>query len=131
MLERLKALEENITELREFKSRTALADIQADKTKEWALRYGIIESIQIVIDVSCYMISKYNLGNPSTYGECVELLEKYGYIDKRLMAKLLGMVGLRNILIHEYLRIDNSKLYALLENIDDIREFAHKVKDVI
>ena len=131
MLERLKLLEDNITELLEFKKKTVLEDIQNDKSKEWALRYGFIETIQIVIDIACHLVSKYNLGNPSTYAECIELLEKYAYIDKNITANLLGMVGLRNILIHEYLIIDKNKLYDLLKNVDDIRDFTHKIKDVI
>ena len=131
MLERLKLLEENIAELLEFKKKTTLDDILNDKSKEWALRYGLIETIQIVIDIACHLVSKYNLGNPSTYAECIELLEKYAYIDKNITANLLGMVGLRNILIHEYLIIDKIKLYDLLKNVDDIRDFTHKIKDVI
>ena len=131
MLERLKLLEENISELLKFRNKTSLVDIQNDKSKEWALRYGLIETIQIVIDIACHMVSKYNLGNPSTYAECIELLEKYAYIDKTISMKLLGVVGLRNILIHEYVAVDNTKLYDLLKNIDDIRNFIHKIKDVI
>jgi len=131
MLERLKLLEENIAGLLEFRRKTSLEDILHDKSREWALRYGLIETIQIVIDISCHLVSKYNLGNPSTYAECIELLEKYAYIDKTISMKLLGVVGLRNILIHEYVAVDNTKLYDLLKNIDDIRNFIHKIKDVI
>jgi uncharacterized protein YutE (UPF0331/DUF86 family) len=131
MLERLKLLEENIAGLLEFRRKTSFEDILHDKSKEWALRYGLIETIQIVIDISCHLVSKYNLGNPSTYAECIELLEKYGHIDKDLAQKLLGMVGLRNILIHEYVAIDNRKLYDLLKNIEDIRDFIHKIKGII
>lgn len=131
MLERLKLLEENINELSKFKKRTTLEDIQNDKSKEWALRYGLVETIQILIDIACHLVSKYNLGNPSTYSECIELLEKYEYIDENLTVKILGMVGLRNILIHEYLTVDKSKLYDLLNNVNDIRDFIQKIKDLI
>ncbi len=131
MLERLKLLEDNITGLIEFRHQTSLEDILNEKSKEWALRYGLIESIQIVIDIACHLVSKYNLGNPSTYAECIELLEKYAYVDKGLAKKLLGMVGLRNILIHEYVAVDTGKLYDLLKNIGDIRDFINQIKDVI
>ncbi len=79
MLEKLKLLENNVKELLEFKKRFSLKDVLSDKTKEWALRYGFLETIQIIIDVACYMASKYNLGNPTTYSECIDLLRKYGY----------------------------------------------------
>lgn len=131
MLERLKVLEENIKELLEFKKKTSLDDIRQDKFKEWALRYGFIETIQTVIDIACHIVSKFNLGNPSTYSECIELLEKYTYIDEELSVKLLGMVGLRNLLIHEYLTVDKNRLYELLDSVADTREFVRKIKDLI
>lgn len=129
MLERLKLLEENIAELIEFKNKHSLEDIRSDKSRQWALRYGFLESIQIVIDVACHIVSKYNLGSPSTYSECIELLTKYKYIDNDLSNKLSGMVGLRNILVHEYITIDTDKLYGLLENVKDLKEFVEKIKE--
>lgn len=72
MLNRLSLLEQNVNELFVFKKRYSVQDIQSDKSKEWALRYGLLESIQIVVDISCHLTTKYNLGNPSTYAECVE-----------------------------------------------------------
>jgi uncharacterized protein YutE (UPF0331/DUF86 family) len=129
MLERLKLLEENIVELVEFKKRYSLEDIRSDKSRQWALRYGFLESIQIVIDVACHIVSKYNLGSPSTYSECIELLTKYKYIAEDLSDRLSGMVGLRNILVHEYIIVD--KLYGLLENIKDFKEFTEKIKEYL
>lgn len=131
MLDRLKLLEENINGLIEFKKRHTLGDIRSDKSKEWALRYGLLESMQIVVDISCHLTTKYNLGNPSTYAECIEFLRKYKYLDEELSDKLVGMVGLRNILVHEYITVDINKLYGLLDNIKDFKEFADKIKDLV
>lgn len=131
MLERLKLLEGNIKELLEFRKRFTLEDVKSDKSKEWALRYGFLETIQIVIDISCHLVSKYNLGNPQTYSECIELLEKFKYLDESLSFKVLGMIGLRNILVHEYLSVKPEKLYELLNNIEDFQAFAEKVKELI
>lgn len=130
MLERLKLLEDNIRELSDFKKKNSLKDIQSDKSREWALRYGFVETIQVVIDISCYLVSKYNLGNPSTYSECIDLLQKYGHIDEDIKRKVLGMVGLRNILIHEYISVDVKKLYALLDNVQDLKDFINHIKDL-
>jgi len=127
MLERLKLLEENISELMAFKKKFGLNDIKDNKIREWALRYGLLETIQAVIDISCHLVSSYNLGNPASYGECVELLEKHSYIDNELTTKLIGMIGLRNLLIHEYAIIDIDKLYELLSDLDDFTIFAKKI----
>jgi uncharacterized protein YutE (UPF0331/DUF86 family) len=128
MLERLKLLENNILDLRDLKSKFSLEDVSSDRTKEWALRYGLLETIQIVIDISCYLVSRDNLGNPATYTECIELLQRFEYLDRGLAEKLNGMIGLRNILVHEYLAVDREKLYHLLEDIGDFEEFAIRIQ---
>ncbi|GMT49389.1 MAG: hypothetical protein IEMM0008_0928 [bacterium] len=131
MLDKINLIEENIKELFDFKKRFNLKDIKSDKSREWALRYGFLETIQIVIDISCHLTSKYNLGNPSTYTECIELLKKYDYINEYLTDKLIGMIGLRNILVHEYVSIEIDKLYHLLDDINDFKEFVNCIKDLI
>ncbi len=131
MIERLKLLEENISELIALKNKFTIKDIKDDKTREWALRYGLLETIQTVIDISCHLVSKYNLGNPASYSECIELLEKHSYIDNELKTKLIGMVGLRNLLIHEYVIIDVDKLYALLNDLGDFNIFVQKINKLV
>jgi len=131
MLERLYQLERNIVELEKFRQKYTANDIVNDIQIQWALRYGLFESIQIVIDVSCHLTSKYNLGNPKTYSECIELLAKENYLSKDILGNLLGMVGLRNILIHEYVSVDLEKLYSLLNLINDFKIFAENIKNYI
>lgn len=131
MFDRLEKLEENYTQLEKFKESVSLNDVLQNKTDEWALGYGLFESIQIIIDISCHLVSKYNLGNPKTYIDCIDLLVQNNYLDSKLGEKLNGMIGLRNILIHEYVKIDLDKLYQLLNSINDFKEFAVSVKDKI
>lgn len=50
MLERLSILERNISELEKFRSKNELAEIKNDLQLQWIMRYGLFESIQIVID---------------------------------------------------------------------------------
>lgn len=128
MLERLHQLEINVHELMDFRLNNTLDDVKKNLQKQWILRYGLFESIQIVIDISCHLVSKYNLGNPKTYAECIELLLKFGYIDNKLADVLTDMVGLRNILVHEYVAIDLAKLYMLLDHIDDFAKFAETIR---
>lgn len=131
MLERLYQLENNVVELEKFKQKYKFEQIKNDIHLQWTLRYGLFESIQIVIDIACHITSKFNLGNPKTYTECIEFLQKENYLTNELTIKLIGMIGLRNILIHEYVTIDLKKLYALLDFIEDFKNFAKNVKDYV
>jgi uncharacterized protein YutE (UPF0331/DUF86 family) len=125
--EKIKRLEENLVILEEFRKNTSLEDLLRDKIKQWAIRYGILECIQEIIDISCALVSSNNLGNPKNYRECVEILIKNGYISEELGKRLISMVGLRNLLVHEYIKIDLFRLYEFLNNLDDFREFIYYI----
>ena len=131
MLERLFQLETNVNELEKFKQKYTVDNVKNDRQVQWTLRYGLFESIQIVMDISCHLTARYNLGNAQTYSDCISLLKKEKYLSVEVSEKLLGMIGLRNILIHEYVAVDIAKLYALLDQLDDFRQFAIEIKDVI
>jgi len=131
MLDRLKNLETNVNELNKIKENLSINDLKKDKTKEWALRYGLLETIQILIDISCHLVSKYNLGNPETYTDCIELLLNHKYINEKLSKKIISMIGLRNLLVHEYSIIDVSKLWQFLEDLNSFKEFSMDIKEYL
>jgi len=131
MLARVKMLEENISHLEMLREKLSLEEVKTDKTKEWALRYGFLETIQIIVDISCHLCSKYNLGNPATYSECIKLLQEFKYLNDELTKALIGMTGLRNLLIHEYASVDVERLYSLLDNLQDVKTFLLSVKDYV
>ncbi len=121
-------LEENIKLLKEIKSSVSLEKLQSSKRYEWEIRYGLLESIQIIIDISCKVSLSYNLGNPKNYRECVELLHKHKYLQAATMKKVVGMIGLRNLLVQEYVSIDTKKLHQFLDSLDDFLSFAHELQ---
>jgi uncharacterized protein YutE (UPF0331/DUF86 family) len=126
--EKLTLLEDNIAELEGFRLKYSLDTITKETTIQWALRYGLLESIQIVIDISCNLVAVHNLGNAQTYSDCIDILERFSMLDKPLAAKIKSMAGLRNILVHEYVKIDIEKLYQMLDYLGDFREFAKAVR---
>jgi len=127
LLEKLKHLELNVKTLAEIKDTLTIEEIEQNKRYEWQIRYGLFESIQIVIDISCKIVSTYNLGNPKEYKECIKLLQQQRYLSKELSKKVVSMVGLRNLLVHEYVQIDNKKLYEYLNFLDDFIAFANEI----
>jgi len=131
LLQRVENLEENIVNLNRLKERYSIEDIMANKLDEWALRYGIFESIQIIIDIACHLSSKYNLGSAKSYVECIENIQKQNYIDKDLAKSLISAIGLRNLLTHEYVKIDVERLYSFLDFTDDFSAFIKAVKSYV
>jgi uncharacterized protein YutE (UPF0331/DUF86 family) len=129
ILEKLKGLSDNLIILETI--REELRSGTLGKRTEWEVRYGLFESIQIVIDIACKVTSYYNLAHPKSYGECISALVNSGYIDSDIAGKTIKMIGLRNLLIHEYAVIDTVKLIDFLEYLDDFREFAHQIQESV
>ena len=117
MLERLEQLEENIARLRLFQQSKTLEDVISNPFDEWALRYGFFESIQIMIDIACHLVGKYNLGATKSYAHCIERLLEQDFIDEELAKRLIATIGLRNLLIHEYVTVDPKRLYGFLDHV--------------
>ena len=131
MLERIENLEENIANLKAFQKKFTIEDIKSNKLDEWALRYGIFESIQIIIDIACHISSKYNLGSAKTYTACIENLSKQNYITNSLAKNIISAIGLRNLLIHEYIKIDTEQLYSFLLLTDDLSSFIKEIREYV
>jgi len=131
ILQKLKQLEENLKTLQELKQEITINDLSQNKRFEWELRYGFFESIQIMIDISCKITNIYNLGTPQNYRECIELLGRYNYLKKEHIDRYTAMIGLRNLLIHEYTTIDKKKLYEFLNALDDFKNFITEIKENI
>ena len=123
---RLKELEDTVGELESFRQQT-FAELKESRREMWALRYGTLEAIQIVIDVACAVVSHENRGHPKTYAECLRILGREGRIDEALAERLAEAVGLRNVLVHDYLDVNDRLVFEALENLDDLRAFARQV----
>lgn len=119
MSTRLVRLDENVKTLELIR-----AESVRDRRDDWALRYGLLECIQIVIDLACEVVAARNLGSPLSYGQCIELLEAADLMPGDMAGILRPMIGLRNLLVHEYDEIDRSRLTPLLNRLDDFRRFA-------
>ena len=130
MTDKLKRLEENLKILSKIKEEYSIDDIIGDKVDEWGLRYGLFESIQIVIDLACSIVSAKNLGVPKNYSDCISLLTDNKYLENELGQKINRMVGLRNLLVHEYGIIDVNRLYEYLNHIQDIKDFVYAISRV-
>ncbi len=129
-IDKLNRLEENLKTLTSIKNNYTIDDIISDKVDEWGLRYGLFESIQIIIDLACHIVAEKNLGTPKNFSECITFLVSNSYIKPGLGEKLIPMIGLRNLLIHEYGIIDVERLFEYLDLLNDINDFIYSVRGI-
>ena len=85
-------------------------------------------SIQIIVDISHLIIIDLGLKRPEDNYEAISILFENKIISEKLAKKLTKMIGLRNILVHEYGKIDRKKIYKILkEQMGDLEEFKKQI----
>jgi uncharacterized protein YutE (UPF0331/DUF86 family) len=70
-------------------------------------------SVESVIDVCALLVSGLRLGLPAEEDDLIEKLEQAGIVSSEMAKALRTMKGFRNILVHEYGRIDNTIVYSM------------------
>ena len=96
-----------------------------DYDKQDIVVLNLQRACEQALDMANHTIREKKLGWPSDSADSFSLLSKADIINAELEKKMVGTVGFRNIVVHEYRDID----YKLVEQIvkkhaDDLIEFA-------
>ncbi len=90
--------------------------------------FNVQMAIQNCIDLATHVVGDDNLGIPGSTNEIFYLLEDNGYISDDITEKMVAAVGLRNLIVHEYVRVDLKQVYQIAHNeIEDLHEFVQVV----
>jgi uncharacterized protein YutE (UPF0331/DUF86 family) len=73
------------------------------------------QSIQACIDIGARIVALKNLKTPDTYHDIFAVLEDRKLISKELANRMNELVGLRNVLVHEYRWIRHDEVYRHLQ----------------
>jgi uncharacterized protein YutE (UPF0331/DUF86 family) len=81
-------------------------------------------SIEVVIDISHLLVSGLRLGLPAEEDDLFSKLLEAHIISREMREKLREMKGFRNILVHEYARVDDELVYeSVREKLGDFEAF--------
>ena len=81
-------------------------------------------AVQAVIDLATHIVASEALGLPDTIKDNFRLLYEGKVIHKQLSEKMEGMVGFRNIAVHNYQSLDGEILKSILDkHLEDLEEF--------
>jgi uncharacterized protein YutE (UPF0331/DUF86 family) len=99
-------------------------EIANDVREERFVEHTLQIALQAVIDTAAQVVSDQRLGEPETYRDLFDLLEKHGFFGSSLAEKLRAMVGMRNILVHAYQTVDLAIVREVVEHhLEDLLEF--------
>lgn len=86
---------------------------------------------QATIDLAEAVIAYKKLRKPTTLTDSFHILNERAIIDATMTEKLVKMAGFRNVIAHDYGKINYDIVYkAIHEGVKDIEEFVEKISEV-
>lgn len=127
--QRLNQLSTSINKIERFKE-ISLKEFLKDDIIQDVVEYNLFIAINMMIDIATHIVVDNNMGSPETLGEAFNILNKEKYLNDEETKVYRNMIGLRNILSHEYINIDKKIIYSILKNnLIDIKKFVIFVND--
>jgi len=101
----------------------------ADEMVQAAAERNLKVAIQSVLDICNHAVADMKLEVPDEEKQAFQILASHKLIPKRLAETLTSMVGMRNVLVHEYLEVDLVRLYSIMR--DHLGDFEKLIKAVV
>ena len=96
-----------------------------DRLGEWMVRdvfvLNLERAVQAIIDLVQHLLAANDWGLPSSSKQAVEIVTQHGILDRDLAKVVVGMVGFRNIAVHDYRVLDDAILRAIyMDRLPDL-----------
>jgi len=123
---RIRKIEECVAELREINKipeRTFLESRSVRAATERLLQVAI----QSLLDIGSHLIAERGFREAESYADIIDILGEGKVFPKAFAARIRGMAGLRNILVHDYLEVDPKELRRHLGRLVDFERYCQHV----
>lgn len=93
-----------------------------------SILFNLQMAIQNCTDIAAHIISEEGFGMPGSTNEMFYLLEENGYLDRTLTEKMVKATGFRNLIVHEYSKLDLKQVYDIAhKDIDDLKKYLQAI----
>ncbi|HVG83563.1 MAG TPA: DUF86 domain-containing protein [Vicinamibacterales bacterium] len=131
ILRRLASLETYLDQLAPYRGIDA-DGYRADWKTQRIVERTLHLAIETCMDVADHIVADRRLRVPETGAESFEILADAGLLPAPLGTALASMVGFRNVLVHDYTRIDPAIVVRVLSSdLADVERFRDAVQALV
>ena len=124
-------IDECVQRIRTYMADSSERDFFDDSLRLDAVEFNILRIIELCIDLANHVVKVRKLGIPKESRASFSMLAREGLIPKELSKLLEGMVGFRNVLIHDYRELDIEVMKDVIEHrLDDLVVFTVCVMEI-
>lgn len=99
-----------------------------DYTKQDSIILNIQRAVEACIDISMHIVSNKKLGIPQSSRDAFEVMNSNGLLSENLLKDIKGMIGFRNIAVHNYQKLNLKVIEKVIENhLVDFERFIAEV----
>jgi len=91
------------------------------------IKYTFVTAIEACVDVAQHICAAEGWGPPADNGDAVRLLGVHGVLTPELAISMRKAVGFRNVLVHDYIEVDDEIVVGRLKGLSDLDEFVRQV----
>ncbi len=117
---------------RERDALRGLQEYQDNVRLKRAVERSLQISIEACLDVGRHIIAEEGLRYPEDNKDVFQVLAEEGVVPQPLLPALLNMARFRNLVVHNYARIDDAQVYAILKRkLTDFEAYARAIVDYL
>lgn len=106
---------------------TAGDDRRADAIWLPGVKYLFISAVEACIDTAQHICSSEASTAPRDNGDAMRVLGQRGVLEPGTADRMRMAVGFRNVLVHEYVGVDDAVVLNRLADLSDLEEFIGQV----
>jgi uncharacterized protein YutE (UPF0331/DUF86 family) len=91
------------------------------------VKYTFVTAIEACVDVTQHICAAEGWGPPADNGDAARILGDHGVLTNQLATSIRKAVGFRNVLVHEYIKVDDAIVVDKLADLSDLEDFVSEV----
>ena len=108
------------------------SEFKQNFTKQDSVILNLQRACEACIDICNHIIRKNNLGIPQSARNSFELVAQKNFIDQSISERLQKMVGLRNIAVHDYQKLNLDIVIAVVkDHLVDFEDFSKAISQQV
>jgi uncharacterized protein YutE (UPF0331/DUF86 family) len=128
IVERLQRLRSYVSELLSLQGEVTFEVYQQDKFKRKFIERTLHTALEASLDIGNRLIAAKALRQPETDQDVFVILSEAGVLPAERLDTYKRMAGFRNILVHEYARLDDAAVFGVFQRrLQDLVAFADAV----
>ena len=106
----------------------SLESLQRDFDLQDIASMNVYRIIQLSVDVCTMIIARSPAAIPGDMAECLSVVAGLGWISQETSLRMKKSVGLRNIMVHEYEKIDWEIVHGVVhDHLSDVKVFIREI----